>query len=149
MIDQALDRLRRHVESIGVLAEEMRAPDANPAALGDRLARSARDAGEDVETLRILAVTTPAEREARPAPPPPNAEASGATGQGEAPTSVFSAPDQDPHALWADTIAAHDRDHADDREGIPSHRAGERPDLCSACEVFAALGVGAEACDGR
>lgn len=130
MLDEALMRLRRHTADMHSLAAELRQADPMHVQFADRLDKAANNAAEDVEILQILAYTTqsvvPAAVPA-PAVVPPACHA--AAPRAEA-TST---------SMLEESIAGHDRDHAQERDGIPAHRAGEMPDQCGACAVFAVM----------
>lgn len=138
IVDEALSRLRQHAVDLQGLAQQLRqsGPDPAPSPIADRLEASARDAAQDVETLAILAFASSPRDEPRPPPAAPVAVSPVA--RTPAPAVLPRVPARQA-SLLEETVAAHDRDYATSRNGLPAHRAGELPDQCEACELFAVL----------
>lgn len=137
MLTQTLARLRQHALELDALTQQVRQEAPELVDFAHRLARTSRDFAEDVETLHILSLAVPGNAAAvTPLLVEPAALNAAGEGQGAAaaPEDALSGAD-----LFLMSKAAHDRDFAQGRDGIPPHRAGERPADCSACAVFDAL----------
>ena len=137
MLSQTLARLRLHAIELDALTQQVRLEAPELVGFANRLARTSRDFAEDVETLHILSLAVPSNGQASqplPVEPAPVNPANDGQDVAEAAEGALSGAD-----LFLMSKAAHDRDFAQGRDGIPPHRAGERPADCSACAVFDAL----------
>ena len=132
MLDQALTRLRQYAIDMDALVHQVSVEAPDLVDFAGRLARTSRSFAEDVETLHILALSRPISCDAVVAPPGDHSEP-GATPPDAAARAL------DGEDMLRQSMAAHDRDFFQGRDGVPAHRAGERPDDCSACAVFAVL----------